>query len=46
MDRTTAATHDRTRHVDRPSHSQELRRPTRGQAAAARETSLFGPRYR
>lgn len=35
---------DRTRHVDRDTHSQELRRPTR--EAQPITTRLSGPRYK
>lgn len=45
MDRALPVQPERTRHVDRPSHSQDLRRPTRGQPAVS-HTSLLGPRYR
>lgn len=36
---------DRTRHVDRDTHSQELRRPTR-QAQPVVTSRLVGPRYK
>lgn len=38
---------DRTRHVDRDTHSQELRRPTREvQPAPTTAVRFGGPRYR